>query len=98
MYVDINCDKLAENSSDIKNSYLLDYDFYVKRIEETVENMGTAWKGKDYDNFYNKMTEVIVSLNALRKYVNSCNDFIEKYVNIVEKLDVKYQNRKINID
>ena len=98
MYVDINCDKLADNSSDIKNSYLLDYDFYVKKIEETVENMGTAWKGADYDNFYNKMTEVIVSLNALRKYINSCNDFIEKYVNIVEKLDVKYQNRKIKID
>ena len=97
MYINVNDEKLLKNSQNIKNDYLEEYNSCINKIEENIENIGKAWKGNDYDNFYNKMTEVIVDLNSLKKYINSCNNFVEKYANIIQKIDEKYQNRKIDI-
>lgn len=97
MYVNVNYERLSNNSQNIKNNYLEDYDLYIGKIEEIVENIGSAWKGNDYNNFYNKMTEVIINLNSLKKYIESCNNFVEKYADITKRVDEKYENRKIDI-
>ena len=98
MNVFANLAELNQSFSNIENEYLKDYSNTIKNVEEILENIKNAWKGKDADNFSQKMTEFIVGMNSLKNHIADCNTYLSKYSGVMESLDNAAKLKNINIE
>lgn len=80
--IDVDLDKLKTVQREI-DSYIDILDAKLYESTKIVEQMNVSWKGKDYDRFKNKWTELTNSssiaittkkeLELVKSYIYACN-------------------------
>lgn len=97
MYVNVNYTTMKKNSEDIK-SRIEHITALTKLISEKVEGAQEYWSGEKANVFYKRMTEVLEDMKNLEKYLNTYNNLMINYSNIINELEEKINETTISIE
>ncbi len=97
MYINVDPYSLKGKTVNIDN-YINDFESGIQSINNTVSNISSIWRGNDFNYFNDKMQAFIRELVELEQSLQTFNNFIKGYIEASEKLDIAYQEKKIELE
>ncbi len=98
MLIKINKTQISKLSDEFLDN-VNQFDVYIKKLYNLLENIESSWQGADEAKLINVMKDnYLVAMHEFKEVLNNYGTYLKKIPNVYGTLDDNYANKKLGVD